>query len=169
MKPLLTVALTVAIAIPCAVVQAAPLALETPVTYAQGASVVETVRRECGVEGLLERDVNKALAKANGTAEAPADAPRIRLQINDVFGVGGGAWSGPKSVSITASLVEGGKVTQTTQLRRTTTGGAFGGFKGTCAILERCTTALGTDVVRWAANPTAVDPKREPAEPPKAQ
>jgi len=152
---------------------AAPVYLETPVTYAPGAGVVEKVREECRIEEMFVREASPFFAKANGgdatiAADADPKASRVRVQITHVLGVGGGAWSGPKSMSIEASLVENGKVTRSTKLTRSTTGGAFGGFKGTCTILERSAKALGKDVVGWVANPkdtasdsAAAEPKAE--------
>ncbi|MET0352024.1 MAG: hypothetical protein ABW067_19655 [Rhizobacter sp.] len=152
---------------------AAPVYLETPVTFAPGAGVVEKVREECKLEDMFVREASPFFAKANGgdatiAADADPQASRVRVQITHVLGVGGGAWSGPKSMSIEASLVENGKVTRSTKLTRSTTGGAFGGFKGTCTILERSAKALGKDVVGWVANPkdaasgsAAAEPKAE--------
>ena len=143
----------------CTLAQAAPVLLETPVTYAAGAGIVEKVREECRPAEMFAREAAPFFAKQNGgdgtttAADAPADAARVQVQITHVLGVGGGAWSGPKSMTIQATLVENGKPVHTTQLTRTTTGGAFGGFKGTCALLERCAKALGKDVAQWAANP----------------
>jgi hypothetical protein len=38
--------------------------------------------------------------------------------------------------------------------RRVSRGGAFGGFKGSCDVLERVVTAIGNDLAEWLANPT---------------
>lgn len=138
---------------------AGPVYLETPVTYAQGAGIVEKVKEECKPDEMFAREASPFFAKiseGDGTiaaANAPRDATRVQVQITHVLGVGGGAWSGPKSMSIQATLIENGKPTQTTKLTRTTTGGAFGGFKGTCSLIERCAKALGKDLATWAADP----------------
>ena len=121
--------------------------LVAPVTYAVEASVVTKVRQECQLENRLAADINAALA--NTTTPA---GEALRVTILDVMGVGGGAWSGPKSISLRVELMKDGKVERSTRLTRTTGGGAFGGFKGTCAILERDSATLGKDVARWAGN-----------------
>ncbi len=122
-------------------------ALVTPVTYAPEASVVQKVRQECQLENRLASDINAALV--NTTTPA---GKQLRVTILDVMGVGGGAWSGPKAISLRVELLSGDKVERSTRLTRTTTGGAFGGFKGTCAMLERDSATLGKDVARWAGN-----------------
>ncbi|MEX3921693.1 hypothetical protein AB4Y43_36715 [Paraburkholderia sp. BR10872] len=43
--------------------------LETPVTYAPGAGVVEQIRNECHIEDMLTRHVGTALRKINRTGE----------------------------------------------------------------------------------------------------
>ncbi len=121
--------------------------LVTPVTYASEASVVQKVRQECQLENRLAADINAALVNTSTPA-----GKSLRVTILDVMGVGGGAWSGPKAISLRVELLNGDKVERSTRLTRTTTGGAFGGFKGTCSMLERDSATLGKDVARWAGN-----------------
>lgn len=145
----------------CTAVRAAPVYLETPVTYAPNAGVVDKVKEECKPDEMFVREASPffaKLAEGEGTVAAdgaPRDKTRVQVQITHVMGVGGGAWSGPKSMSIQATLIENGKPGRTTKLTRTTTGGAFGGFKGTCSLIERCAKALGKDLSQWAVDPTS--------------
>lgn len=148
------------------------LLLETPVTYDPNAGVVQSVREQCQVERMLEREVGNVLAGRNGSGQgtlaAGADAqggPLVRLRITHVLGVGGGAWSGPKSLTVDAELVEKGQVQRRTKITRSTTGGAFGGFKGTCSLIERCAVAIAKDVGAWAADPAARGTEAPAAEP----
>ncbi len=122
--------------------------LLTPVAYAAESSVVPKVREACKVEERLATDIGDALGGT--TANAGGDV--VRVSIVDVMGVGGGAWSGPKAISLRVELLKGGKVLRATRLTRTTSGGAFGGFKGTCAMLERDSAVLGKDVAKWVAS-----------------
>ncbi|MGE5491123.1 MAG: hypothetical protein ACM31P_07585 [Actinomycetota bacterium] len=135
--------------------------LETPVTYHPNAGVVESVRSECQLEDMLATRVGSALQRinkaGNGTIEAgtdPAGSQVIRLQITHVLGVGGGAWTGPKAITVNAELLEDGKVVRQAKINRWSVGGVFGAFKGTCSILERSADAIGKELVRWARNPT---------------
>ncbi|MBC7699617.1 hypothetical protein [Aquabacterium sp.] len=140
--------------------------LETPITYAPGASVVEKVKQECQIENMLETRVGKAFGNLNKGgdstistgAQATDDAAVVRLRITHVLGVGGGAWSGPKAITIDADLIEKNKVVRHTKINRWTTGGAFGGFKGTCSILERSAAAIGKDLARWVRDPAFTVP-----------
>ena len=122
--------------------------LLTPVTYATESAVVPKVREACKLEDRLAADVGGALA---GSTTSTAGTV-VKVSIVDVLGIGGGGWTGPKVLSIRAELMKDGKVERTTRLTRTTTGGAFGGFMGTCAMLERDATTLGKDVAKWVAS-----------------
>ena len=89
--------------------------LEVPVTYHPKAGVVENVKKECQIEEMLAKRVGDVLGKQNasgkGTIEAGADSAGdqvLRLQITHVLGVGGGAWSGPKAITVIAELLENG-------------------------------------------------------------
>ena len=122
--------------------------LLTPVAYAAESSVVPKVREACKVEERLTADIGDALGGTTTVAKGDV----VKVSIVDVMGVCGGAWSGPKAISIRVELIKGGTTLRTTRLTRTTTGGAFGGFKGTCAMLERDSAVLGKDVAKWVAS-----------------
>lgn len=132
----------------CAAAHADGVKLLTPVSYAAESSVVPKVREACKIEARLTEDIGSQLA---GTTDQP-QGEVVRVAIVDVMGVGGGAWSGPKAISLRVDLMKDGKVQRSTHLTRTTNGGAFGGFKGTCSMLERDSTVLGKDVAKWVAS-----------------
>ena|ERR1700761_3716535 len=140
---------------------APPVLLETPVTYAPGASVVDKVKEECKIEDMLTHHVGDVLRKINKTGDGTVasqvdagDAKILRLQITHVLGVGGGAWSGPKATTVTADLLENGNVIRHTEINRWSVGGFWGGFKGTCSILDRTTVVIAKDLSRWVRDPS---------------
>jgi len=133
----------------CAAAHAADGAkLLIPVSYAAESSVVPKVREACKLEQRLAEDVGSQLAGTTDSTQGDV----VRVSIVDVMGVGGGGWTGPKAVSIRVDLLKDGQVARSTHLTRTTTGGAFGGFMGTCSMLERDTKVLGKDVASWVAS-----------------
>ncbi|STQ91342.1 hypothetical protein [Iodobacter fluviatilis] len=129
--------------------------LETPVLYLPDASVIKRVKEECNVEELLTKRVGSSLAhlnRAEGTVSADVtrvDGNVLRLRIARVTGVGGGGFSGPKSITVVAELLENGKVQRQSRLNRWSVGGFWGGFRGTCSILDRTAIAIGKDLARW--------------------
>lgn len=131
------------------------LFVQVPAVFDTNARVPSNIRRECGVDTLLG---NQALARISariGNVQA-VDKPEqagganlLVLTITSADGFGGGGWSGPKSLSIRADLMQNGVALGTTNLIRSSKGGMFGGFKGTCAIFDRITETLGNDVSKW--------------------
>ena len=141
-------------------VLAASTLLEVPVTYHPNADVVPKVKEECQIENLLANRVGAMMAKINktGNGTTPAgvelpDSALLRLQITHVLGVGGGAWSGPKAITVTAELLENGKLMRQTKINRWSVGGVWGAFRGTCSILDRSAIAIAKDMARWVRNP----------------
>ena len=77
----------------------------------------------------------------------------LEVKIVHVTSHRGGAWSGPKSVTISGMLKKEGKLVAKFTAERRTGGGAFGAYKGTCSLLGRCAKTIGQDVARWLKNP----------------
>ena len=129
------------------------------IAYDKEADVPSTVRAECALETKLS-DFIKSYAESNGVSvtsekgdNANAAGRVLDVRITHALARGGGAWSGPKSVAVRGELREGGKVVGSFRARRTSGGGAFGGFKGTCGILDRCAKTLGKDIAQWLKSP----------------
>lgn len=166
MKPLVLIGL---LACGTCASAAGKILLETPVNYRAGAGVIDRVKEECQIGDLLVRRVGAVLQNLNNSADntiaagAAADGNTVlRLQITNAMGAGGGSWSGPKSLSVSAELLENGKVLRQTHINRWTNGGVFGGFKGTCSMFDRAAGAIGKDLGRWVRDP-AYKVAEEPA------
>ncbi len=141
--------------------------LEVPITYMPTAEVAEGTKRDCKIESMLSSRIGPMLGKlykteastVNVGADAAGDKV-LRVQISHVLGVGGGAWSGPKAITVLAELLEGDKVIYYTKINEWTTGGVFGGFKGTCEILERSANAITKRLNEWVQNPSTKIPEQ---------
>lgn len=155
-------ACTLALSVSLGVVAAPALAAETlylpsEAGYAKDALIPRAVEAECALPQKLiqfTREYARGDFDALETAgKAPSKGRFLKLEITHVEGAGGGAWSGAKSVTIRGSLQVDGKPGASFAARRISGGGAFGGFKGTCAILGRDVKALGKDVADWLRSP----------------
>ena len=159
---------------------AEPILVQVPAVFDPQAPVSDAVRHECAVDMLLGNFVyDRVRARLPETASVQKSAVTanekvLNVTILSVHAAGGGAWSGRKSVVVRADLLQSGKVIATTVKERRSGGGAFGATMGTCAILERVTAALGTDIAGWlwrtllangmqAVSAPTVEPKQEPA------
>jgi len=131
-----------------------------PIAFREDAYIRDAVKQECNLDGKLSQFIKESAAGqyANIVSDAnagPADAQVLTVQIEEVEGSGGGAWSGAKVVLIKGSLTQNGKTLGDFKARRYSGGGMFGAYKGTCAILGRCVKTLGKDVATWLAHPTS--------------
>ena len=132
-----------------------PILVQVPASFDARAPVSNTVRSECGLETLLGNDVLEGV-KAKFPESTPVQKSTatekqkvLNVTILSVSAPGGGVWSGGKSMTIRADLIQSGRIIATTVKERGSRGGALGGFKGTCGILERVTAALGKDIAAW--------------------
>lgn len=135
------------------------LYIPATVNYAEGLNVRGNIKSECNLENIVAQDIaheaGRVYAKVVREKPKSGDYHVLDVVIADVFGAGGGAWSGPKYLSLRGSLkTKGGKVIGTFTARRHSSGGAFGAVKGTCGILKRCSRTLGKDVAQFLAAPT---------------
>jgi len=127
--------------------------------FADGSGASDEVESECKLESKLPNFI-KSAAKRGITVlltDEPLDDVEgkvLFIEITHILGTGGGAWSGPKAVSAKGELREAGEVIGSFNATRYSTGGAFGGFKGTCSILGRCVKSMGKDIARWLSKPT---------------
>ena len=140
------------------------LVVPEKIAFGKETMVPPKVRTECQLEEKIQSFLIE-YSKTHGTydtitTEKPSSGEYhvLEAEIIEVVGPGGGAWSGTKSVKIKGSLKDqDGKVLGTFTAGRYSGGGAFGGYKGTCAILGRCTKAIGKDVAAWLTNPREGD------------
>ena len=125
--------------------------------FAEASGASDKVKNECTLETRLPqfikdyaKSMDVTLAEVSDTTEGRV----LHLEIVDVVGASGGAWSGSKAVTVDGKLTENGEVIGTFVARRYSGGGGFAGMKGTCSILGRCIKALGSDIAKWLAEPT---------------
>ena len=132
-----------------------PLFLRTPALIDPAATIPDAVRNQCDVDKMLADDTLAALNDRYGPTQAittpsqAGDGMLLELTITEVYGLGGGAWSGGKYMSARADLIQGGKKIDYVYLKRSSGGGILGGVTGTCGILDRIGRALGKDAANW--------------------
>jgi len=133
--------------------------IASSVPFTKDSEASDAVRKECTLDTRLpefieESAKSQGVKVVRGTAVPHGKGRVLVMEITNVRGVAGGAWSGPKSVTIDGKLYDSGRLIGSFTARRMSGGGAFGGYKSTCAILGRCVEALGNDVAQFLAKPT---------------
>lgn len=139
--------------------QEGAVTIVSPVPFAESSGATSNVKADCTLETRLPKFIEdyskKGVAVVIGDDPGDASSGKVlRLEFTNVHGPGGGAWSGPKLVTVEGTLTDNGEVIGSFIGTRYSGGGAFGGYKGTCSILGRCIKALGKDIAAWLKNPT---------------
>ena len=159
MQPIRSAVLLIALALPLAATAGQTLTIPKKTEFARGASVPEAVRDECQLPQKVSEFVKEYAGKNFDSVKLvdkvspQSGGDALTMQIVGVQGVAGGAWSGPKSVTVEGKYYKNGKLAGTFRVVRRSGGGAFGGYKNTCSILGRCTKAIGKDVAEWMKAP----------------
>ncbi|MCG8488906.1 MAG: hypothetical protein MI756_15635 [Chromatiales bacterium] len=131
------------------------------INYGKHSNVPDKVKAECTLDTQLpayiktfagESDI--AVKLKDGAVNKKAKGRVLNVEFSNVVGAGGGAWSGAKFVAVKGELFENGKKIGSFNGRRTSGGGFFGAYKGTCKILDRCVKALGKDIAVWMIDPS---------------
>ena len=139
-----------ALALAAGAAAAEPIRLSDRVDFAEGSGVTRAVREECGLERELPEYVRSAahdVELVSGRASGPRT---LELQISEVHAPGGGPFSGPKAMTVEATLREGGRVVATARSRRATAEP----FGGTCGQLRKVARAIASDLAAWVASPS---------------
>ena len=144
-------------ALPGAALAGGSIKLLRSVGFAEGAFVRPAIRSECNLEQRVPQWIQE-YAQKNGIQVELVDALPdtglvLELEIADAIETGN-AWTGrQKGIVIQGRLLEDGKLVGNFRGRRMTSGGFFGGYKGTCAFFGRCAKTLGHDVADWLKSP----------------
>ncbi len=132
------------------------IAVVVPAVLDPAAPIAEGVRQQCNVQTSVGTQVFERVsqrfpgaAQVQDASKAPPDAAVLKVTLISVLGEGGGSWSGRKSMTIRAELLQGTKLILANTLSRQSGGGMLGGVSGTCAIMDRIAEALGRDVGAW--------------------
>lgn len=138
-------------------VKSVVIAQEAP--YSNKDLVDSAIVAECAlpkrVTELLVQALTKAGIEHKMVEDLKPDSGANVLQLEIAHAQSGGnAFVGHfKGVTVTGKLFQGGKQVSSFVATRKSGGGAFGGFKGSCAVLGRCAQAIGGDVARWLSSP----------------
>ncbi len=126
------------------------------VPYADASMIQSNVVDECTALGTTLADSTKLYGDKYGINVAlnqnidKDDSGRnVILSITDATSSGSAGFAHHKTMKIRAELFEDGKLIDTYSGFRSSKGGFFGGFKGSCSVLGRCAKTLGSDISKW--------------------
>ncbi len=140
-----------------------PVALQTPVAFAADSAVRDIVRQQCDLEKTLEADLFEAL-RAHGRPVDPvasAETGRVlQVSIERVEGLGGGAWTGPKFLSVKATLLVDGKFVHNRMALAHSTGFPL---NTTCHALSKDSSDISQQIAKWLDDVDGADANSVPA------
>tara|TARA_R110002111_G_scaffold162922_3_gene229258 strand:- start:62 stop:565 length:504 start_codon:yes stop_codon:yes gene_type:complete len=143
----------------CGHVLAGSVVIDDKVSFAKDANIKSAVKNECKLEDKFANFLEQYISDAGITVvRASSDGAksvnkRLHVEIDRVMGAGGG-WTGGKMVHAVGKLTENGKIIGSFSVQRSSSGGMFGAFKGTCSLLGRDVKSMARDVSEWITSPT---------------
>lgn len=135
------------------------LMVQRPVPYSEDGEVSAKIRKECKIDEQLADFLKEFAGKEGievGFTEGPVDRAGARvldLRITNAISMGNAFMGHQKSTTVAGTLYEGGKKVASFKARRQSMGGAFGGYKGSCAVLGRTVKVIAQDVAGWLKSP----------------
>ena len=136
------------------------VAIASEIPFAEGNHIAGNIKSECNLSGKLSEFI-KSYSQDNGisieqkSAVSANDPGRVLVvEITDAVSMGNAFIGHRKYTQISGKLYQDSKMVGSFEGARNSGGGAFAGFKGSCAVLGRCVKALGRDVGNWLKSPT---------------
>jgi len=131
-----------------------------PVIFSKHLELRDAVKNECQLLTKLPTFIKSYAAKQYGTINLKSKNNQsgdfLVLEISGISNAKKNIWTGQgvgQWVTVKGTLLRNGKNIASFKANRATTGGFMGGYKGTCALLGRCTKTLGKDIAAWLKKP----------------
>jgi hypothetical protein len=129
---------------------AAPVRLADRVEIGAASGASRAVQDECGLQTALPDYVRSASGDVELVSGRPSGGRVLELSVVEVHAPGGGPFSGPKWMTVAATLRDGATTVATARAKRITSGP----FGGTCDQLQKVARAIAVDLAAWLKDPT---------------
>ena len=130
-----------------------PVAVLSPIEFADHATAMEWIKSECGLQNAVAQDISETL-QHDGVGGEPttslASGYVLKVVIDRAYGQKGGNWSGTKALSLGLQLFADGVLQRSTEV--TAEGRSFNVFAGSCTSLEKVSRQAGQRVSAWLRN-----------------
>ena len=137
-----------------------PITIQNPIPYSPGNAVANNIKEECAIDQQLSHYIKEfgmekgieirevAVLDTNGSGN------NLKIEITHAISSGNAFIGHHKSTSIRGEFYDNGARLASFTGSRNSGGGAFAGFKGSCAVLGRTVKVLGEDIVNWLKQPS---------------
>lgn len=129
------------------------------VRFSNEDAIEGAIVKDCKLPQRMHDSLAQALKAAGIEEQSVADpqpnagANVLQLEIASAVASGNAFVGHHKLVTVTGKLFQNGKQVAKFAATRNSSGGFGAGFKGSCAVLGRCTVTLGQDIARWLSSP----------------
>ena len=153
----LSALMTLCLAFFCAsLAQADTITISQSIPFAEDSGATDALKEECEFQTRLPAYIKKEAKRSVDVvlSEAPledVEGKTLSLEITNMYGLGGGAYSGSKSAVVSGELKENGEVIASMSARRHS---IMGMMPGTCSIMKRIAKKMGEDIADWLKEPT---------------
>lgn len=160
LRVLASVGVAFVLALAASSAQSQSLKVQRPVPYSEDGDISDKIKQECKIDEQLA-DFLQEYAREQGVevefTDRPVDPAAGRvldLRIVSAISMGNAFIGHQKSTSVAGTLYENGKKVASFKARRQSMGGAFGGYKGSCAVLGRTVKVIAQDIAGWLKSPS---------------
>ncbi len=120
------------------------------IPFSEGSGAPQKVKDECQLETKVPNFLAEYASDVELVDTLGKQGRVLELAITHVHAPGGGAFSGPKRVTVKGTLRENGATIGNFVAERFSLAATFG---GTCAIVGKCAKAIGKDIADWLQSP----------------
>jgi hypothetical protein len=126
--------------------------------YSSNSSITQNIKDECHLDTRLISYIKEYAEDYDITiisaSTIPSDALELKVEITDAMSRGNAFIGHRKFTSIAGVLSKNGTTVGSFEAARRSGGGVFGEFRGSCSVLGMTIKTLGSDVMKWVADPS---------------
>lgn len=133
----------------------AEIRIAESIPYQNESAIDHRITSECTAigsmmsEALAEAAQKKGIEVVRTEGKLAGKGEYAKIEIVNAVSYGNAFIGHAKGMTVFAELFRNGKSVHKTTFNRNSGGGVFGGFKGSCAVLNRTAKVLGKDMAVW--------------------
>ena len=126
--------------------------IDENIPYRDKEEIDNRIVSEClEVGSIMSESLRESAAKSGVTVvrDGLKQDTYADIAITSAMSAGNAFVGHAKGMAVSVNLYIDGKQVKKTTFSRNSMGGMFGGFKGSCSVLNRTAKVLGTDLAKW--------------------
>ncbi len=134
---------------------AGAISIQTQIPYSKNNRIARNIKEECGLETSLPNYLVAAVGNIKTVKKLSKSSKGkvLIIEITDAISSGNAFIGHRKSATVTGTLYKNGKKVASFTAGRISGGGMWGGFKGSCSVLNRIMKVVAKDISKWLDSP----------------